>query len=681
MSIFDYPRINVKGLIAINVGTANNDDYSGYQFPTGSKFAGQPMRLCDSQNVQPIMYNMDDDEWVKWVQQTVDVYEPPQDVKLKKVPPRFEGAPSNGQVIPSEWNYYGDMGATMMNVNVTGINDPNSQIPASLLTQLQSSQLSFLNRLGPNGRNTGMVIDVNSEDPTNTQMFADTMSLMTSSEVLFSGKPSKGMTRWINFARNANLTGPNGAAATFQQIVPLSELQGQPILAGLPQKSPLGRPLAGIVCRYTLYRPLQEINYFAPQYQGQGWFNAMIQLYSTQGINPDYLTLQGTIAPWFEGDATSQPIGRYLEPIAFPTPKDFKGNSGPGLPMRVPPAMMAIDAKQQVLSIDCSAVWPDYYAGAPAYNPLATDDNPKYPFGTMSVSVVANGIRTSLGDIDYMNMAKNDANGWIFDLPLTATTGDMVATGVVSVKCYSDTINQYILQEKDLFIFSEQSGVYAEQVVGNLNPTTGRFRYDGIDTTPISFTVYRKGLPLPPDDPMRFTLYYWETTPNQNDGQQRFTILQTDYQAGAPITFPAGKCGNFLITCTPQNDPPPPDLYSNFDPLTGCYINIRILPNYKDYSEFYKDPNAAIPVGNDKLTFEVIYEEVLRNYYLMYPAMSKVVKLNDPKAWNDPVMARMLMQRISLEVWGQSIAMPRTRDLSDSRRTLLNAWCLKIINA
>jgi hypothetical protein len=48
MGVFAFPRINVKGLISINVGTANNDDYSSSQFPPGSPFAGQPLRLASS---------------------------------------------------------------------------------------------------------------------------------------------------------------------------------------------------------------------------------------------------------------------------------------------------------------------------------------------------------------------------------------------------------------------------------------------------------------------------------------------------------------------------------------------------------------------------------------------------------------------------------------------------------
>src|ERR1700694_1129767 len=69
MSIFSFPRINVKGLLVVNVGTANNDDYSGSQFPPSSPFAGQPVRLADSQAVQPLTYGMTDEQYIEWVQQ------------------------------------------------------------------------------------------------------------------------------------------------------------------------------------------------------------------------------------------------------------------------------------------------------------------------------------------------------------------------------------------------------------------------------------------------------------------------------------------------------------------------------------------------------------------------------------------------------------------------------------
>jgi len=61
-------------------------------------------------------------------------------------------------------------------------------------------------------------------------------------------------------------------------------------------------------------------------------------------------------------------------------------------------------------------------------------------------------------------------------------------------------------------------------------------------------------------------------------------------------------------------------------------ISLRILPNDEDFSAYYVDPSAEDPVGNDRLTFEVIYQKVLRTYYLLYPSMNKIFPLNDESA-------------------------------------------------
>lgn len=54
MSLFDYPRINVKGTIQLNPGTANNDDYAGaVSFPAEwGPFAGETLALIDSKKVE-----------------------------------------------------------------------------------------------------------------------------------------------------------------------------------------------------------------------------------------------------------------------------------------------------------------------------------------------------------------------------------------------------------------------------------------------------------------------------------------------------------------------------------------------------------------------------------------------------------------------------------------------------
>ena len=78
MSVFSFPRINVKGLLSVNVGTGNNDDYApSLVFPQGGPYAGQPLRLADSVNVRPITYGMSDADWIRWVQEPHPFDRPP----------------------------------------------------------------------------------------------------------------------------------------------------------------------------------------------------------------------------------------------------------------------------------------------------------------------------------------------------------------------------------------------------------------------------------------------------------------------------------------------------------------------------------------------------------------------------------------------------------------------------
>lgn len=53
MSVFSFPRLNIKGLIRADVGTANNDDYSGTALPGRKEPNGSPvlLRLADSKTV------------------------------------------------------------------------------------------------------------------------------------------------------------------------------------------------------------------------------------------------------------------------------------------------------------------------------------------------------------------------------------------------------------------------------------------------------------------------------------------------------------------------------------------------------------------------------------------------------------------------------------------------------
>src|SRR5688572_12480977 len=211
MSIFDYPRINFKGTIQLNPGTANNDDYAPYYtLPAswGPPFAGMPLALIDSKTVQARTYGKSDDDFIAWVQQaqTFDV---------------VHGTPGQtAQVIPAEWNYYGGMEMNNVQAQVIGVttgpnetySQPNDDVP---LTVLLGAALNF---------SGGHITDVNSEgSPPATQFFIDGLTLANSQQTFLSGSASKGACQWLNFYRNVNLTADGGAGGYVYHVMRKSQ--------------------------------------------------------------------------------------------------------------------------------------------------------------------------------------------------------------------------------------------------------------------------------------------------------------------------------------------------------------------------------------------------------------------------------------------------------------------------
>lgn len=696
MSIFSFPRIHVKGLFRINVGTANNDDYSSVQFPPGSDNPGDPLRLSDSNTVQPLTYGMSDADFIAWVQQSHSFVQPPKNLAVASaqnpVAPaltRAEQPLHNAEVldenivkyIPAEWNYYGDMGLEMVDVDVVAVQDPDRLLKQNAV----GGNLSF--KVVPAAASgTGMLIDVNAEDVPCSQVFADALTLMLGDTQLFSGKPSKSATRWVNFQRNTALNGPNGAGACFQSVVPIADLAGQPIVAALPPKNGDGAALAGIVFRYYMYRPLQPINTFNYPKDAE-WRQQMEALYQkekfAEKLNPDYVEIVGTVAPWYEGEMMSAPTGRLLNPTGttFPLPPGSIGNAQPDKDgirhFGLAPAVAVVDWNRDLLSIDFSGTFPETYKGTD-YDPLKTDTalNPKYNFGAVHL-LVRNGDQSyDLGPIDYADTEGGDAKGWIFDISLAGITEDvktLIIEGDLVLNCpeYGD-----LLAESEYYIVSDQSCIFGEQ--GGAGATETQFTNDGPADEQSTVKIFRKGVELADGDSPEMTVWEYDTTPNQSPGPR--TVNTTSFTAGDALTVRVENSGNRLFTFTLPGEPEPPTSYSDLNLMVVPMINLRILPNY-DFSKYYVDPTAAEPVGNDLLTFDVIYDEIFRNYYLLYPGMNARRPLNNPDYWEGAYNAQVILSRTGRANWANYVYMPRTRDLSESRAQLLHAWARKTLTS
>lgn len=708
MSVFDFPRINVKGLVQINVGNGNNDDYSlqngsspgtysGYATPPPAPGQlGQSMRLGNSATVQPYVFKdpntgkpMNDEEMVAWMQQPQDMY---------AYNNTTDGVPY--KLIPGEWNYYGNMGMKMMDTVVVGVTVPSANTPNGVRVYRSPSQspliggaCSFNNRPDSTGRSTAMMIDVNPEAPPASQIFTENLMLQDANgQVLFNAKPSKAITRWVNFQRNTLLTGPNGAAGTFQCVVPLSELQGQPIVDLLQQYPVAGKTLAGLVFRYTLFRSLQEINTF--KYDHETWLSKLTDLYQQQGTNPTYVQLSGTIAPWYEGEMESIPTGSYLVPDkTFNSPG---GNTSPGGgPFSLGPAVVNWTPGRPRLAIDLNASLPDAY-NDPNYDPLQQGTNPKFDLGPLSFGQQIGSLVTPIGDIDYTDTDAGDAAGWIFDYvvasqlaspPAPEQAAPAVGDPALIWPQFVVSSPQYgnLLQEERLFFASDQSGVFAEQ---GLNPSSPGWANmpalpmqvqtvssQGYLDTKASFQALAWGKPYTQGI---YELWMWNQTYVNPPAQGPLPVkINGAYKLGDPISIPTDTAGVYILTIT-ELGASPDSIAQNFNMMTWPMINCRILPNL-EYSDYYTFDSQGKPVATEAMDWYALYGEVFRNYYLLYPGMSLILPLNDPNQWIGPTLF-VLLDRVDPSAWNTMSNMPRTRDMSATRRWLVQAYCNKFAN-
>ena len=637
MSIFSYPRINFAGTIQLNPGTANNDDYAqpgGPQLtmPTGP-FAGQPFGLFDSKLVQPRTFGMSDDEFIAWVQQpqTFDVVGPP---PMKTT-----------EQMPSEWNYYGDMSSTATTHVVgvqTGPGQPYTTAdPGVPLSSLIGAALTF----------SGGITDVNSEgSPPATQFFIDQMSLMNGATSAVNGTPSKGACQWINFFRNVNLAADGGAGGYIYHVM----LRGEGTTIDIPGFPANAR---GIILRYYLYNVQQ------------GDPNELAEKYAKKEASPATLQVVGTLAPLMPDETIlTGPVGRLLVSNPTPIPTPGPNNNANGGPISLAPAVLQQDGN--AISVDLVGTFPENYQNK--------DANPKYVFDPaklVELVVTGGGATAPIGPVPYTDVDGGNARGWVFDFDISSNPAAQqalqdpeAAFSLVSAKCGT------VLAETEYYFPSNQQGIYAEQ-----HGPGDVFLNQGT-TEPATVSVYHRGKLVPPSACPPITVRTYQSTPIQSPGDA--VIVSTTFKPGDALVADTSQPGNVVFTFNiGDGDEPPPPNYGAFSGppwvTNSPSISLRILPNDEDFSQYYVDPTAADPVGNDQLTFDVVYAKVLRTYYLLFPAMNKYIPLNSEQDVANAAQAILGMTDVSQ--WMTTSYMPRTRDLSASRKQLLQAWCRKVV--
>jgi hypothetical protein len=289
--------------------------------------------------------------------------------------------------------------------------------------------------------------------------------------------------------------------------------------------------------------------------------------------------------------------------------------------------------------------------------------------------VVTNGAESAtVAAVSYADTGAGNQGGWLFDFDISSNprAQQILAAGNATFQLVHATYG-VVLAETEYYFVTNQQAIYAEQ-----GGSGTRFVNQG-SQEPASVSVFRQGQALAAGSCPPITVWQYASVPLQAPGDAE--AIDTDYQPGQPISVDTGLPGNFLFTFTVEGQAPPPASYSTF--MNPPYItnwpqiSLRILPSFEDFSGYFVDPADPEPVGNDQLTFDVVYQKVLRTYYLLYPAMNQIFALNSESAVAP--YAQAILAVTSPAIWMSSGYMPRTRDMSDSRRLLLRAWCRKVL--
>ena len=371
------------------------------------------------------------------------------------------------------------------------------------------------------------------------------------------------------------------------------------------------------------------------------------------------------------------PTGRLLvcNQAQIPTPAGSQNNSSitntSGLVALAPAVLQVVD---NIVSADFVGTFPDYYQAQ------AQPPNSKYDFGEVSL-VVYSGLHTAVvSPVEYAKTAAGDQQGWIFDFDISANAAAQQVLGDPDAKFkLVHSLLGIVLDETDYYFVSNQQGIYAEQF------ESGSFFLNQGTKEPMMVSVFRHGEELSADLCPPITVWQYRSIPLQDPGSA--LAISTHHSPGQPIIVDTSQPGNFLLTFSINDDanPPPanypPKSYSTFmNPpfITNApSISLRILPNDEDFSRYYVDPGAADPIANELLTFDVLYQKVLRTYYLLYPVMIPYVQLNSEKSVRQNAQA--ILQTTDSSAWMTIHYMPRTRDMSSSRLNLLRAWCRKVL--
>ncbi|HEY1107110.1 MAG TPA: hypothetical protein VGE76_00715, partial [Opitutaceae bacterium] len=336
--------------------------------------------------------------------------------------------------------------------------------------------------------------------------------------------------------------------------------------------------------------------------------------------NPSLGRVIGTIGAWLPGEPATCPAGRQLM------------NTGLGGAQGI----AYLDTSNSRLSLDLSSALPGQAIRSSSTANTAPI-GPNVDFGNLQISTVGSASPTPLATAPSIP-ADYYLYGGIYDIALTSAAVAALGSNAIAIGSSKGGLN---IVENPTRIYADTRNIYLDEVGGRLAVTLTVSQLGGPVTsdTDINLTVGASGT-YPPG---AFLAYPTSVTVLQGSSQVTFTVADNGAGAGfAQLDFA-------LSSANPSNPP-------------AYFINFRKYPVF-DYS-------TVISAGNIPWSF--VYEECLRYFYVLFPAMSKRIPLNDEATVT--AVAGEFLKRLSDKYRPTTMYMPLTRSMPPTKVALLEAY-------
>ncbi|CAN5590853.1 hypothetical protein BH09GEM1_BH09GEM1_34290 [soil metagenome] len=682
MSILSFPRANFRGVFTCNPVTANNDDV----------MAALVERDSDSPGI--MLSGMTDAQASAYLQEsTVMAIDP--------------GAPCK-TYIRSGWNLYGDFRTTFDSTVITSmVTGPTAaeRVTSAAVDPIIGLPVSLLGSASDDRRGNAMMCDLDATGLVTTQLYIGGLQL----GALVMDHDTRAYQNWLNFFSTVGSYGGEqnfvGIGCTFQFAIPASMI---PATAGV--ESP------GMTTLLTAARRAQglTVRFRVFEVEPQNTSETLAAAYANgNGLpNPASGYLIGTIGVWEQGEPETEGVGRKLIP-PYPRPQmQCALAPSPAPPMTIPPAptpwsaglppalvgnaVAQVNAAQNVVSVD--------FAGSFPKNGFRNPDGPQQPnsggfgapryradMGAIELAVFQPNADPStaqpIAAIDYgvADYSTYEDFGGIVDLPYSPALAPAMATGILVVSgTAANTLNSktILLQETPIRVITDDRTLY---VVPRTQPESIRLK------------VYDRGGPATTDTVLYLHEYFnviipqfgtcdapgqEGVRPNQTVAQDERKLMNFTPQVIIPvglgytdwfrvlIGFPwsGATILSFQLDPTVFGFDNPPTV-TGPQPITGVptwtYATYTAVRSYarEDFSALY---------SKGELQWADVYNAALRYYFLLFPAMSTYIQLNDEQS----IVANTAIIRQRLHTpdeagFYSTYNMPATRAMSPAKVKLI----------